>query len=300
MGIALADRFPLARRHFDTASRVLGWDLYEACRQGPEDRLRQTDVAQPALYVTGVAAAAVLQSMEIQPAAMAGHSIGEYAALAVAGVFSFEEGLRLVRERGRLMQEAGTAHPGGMAAILGLSGEQVESCCAQARSEGVCVAVNFNTPEQIVIAGDKKAVEKASALASALGAKRVIALNVFGAFHSPLMSEAAQTMRQVLAKTVFHDAAIPVAMNVDGQLRHLAGEIQESLSRQLDSAVQWVKVIEALRSSGITIFVECGSGRVLSGLLRRIDKQLQAYSTETGEALTQVADALGTVRKGTL
>ena len=300
MGMALAERFPEAQRCFEEASQILGWDLREACQNGPEDRLRQTDVAQPALYVTGYAAAAVLRSMDIQPGAVAGHSIGEYAALATAGVFNFAEGLKLVRERGRLMQDAGTKHPGGMAAILGLSAEQVRAACDEARPAGICGAVNFNSPEQIVIAGEKKAVEKASELATSKGAKRVIALNVSGAFHSPLMKEAADAMRKNLQSVPFRDAAIPVAMNVDGKLHTAAEEIRETLARQLDGAVQWVRTLETLKANGCAGFVECGSGRVLSGLVKKFDRQLATHSTENAEAVAQVAEALGAAKKGTL
>ncbi|MFA5974627.1 MAG: ACP S-malonyltransferase [Elusimicrobiota bacterium] len=298
MGSAVAERYPEARRCFEEASELLGWDLLQACQQGPEERLRQTDVAQPALYVTGYAAATVLRSLAVEPGAVAGHSIGEYAALAFAGVFDFKEGLRLVRERGRLMQEAGQAHPGAMAAILGLAVEKLQACCEAARGEGICVPVNFNSPEQIVIAGEKSAVEKVSLLASEQGAKRVIALNVSGAFHSPLMTEAAQAMRFLLQKVAFRDAAVPLVMNADGQSHQRADEIRETLARQLDNAVQWVKTMETMRQEGNTRFVECGSGRVLSGLVKKFDRQLQAYSTETTEALAQAAEALGAARKG--
>ena len=298
MGIAVAEAYPQARALFEQARQILRWDLFQACKDGPDERLRQTDVAQPALYVTGYAASAVLRSLGIQPEGFAGHSIGEYAALAAAGVISFEQGLKLVQERGRLMQEAAQKHPGTMAAILGLAPEKVSEVCKQAESEGVCVPVNFNSPEQIVIAGAKNAVEKAVALAQAAGAKRVIALNVSGAFHSPLMSDAAHALRSLLAKVPFKNAAGPVAMNADGQLQTQAAAIQDRLAQQLNSSVQWIKSMTALKEQGFTTFIECGAGRVLSGLLRRIDKQLQAFSTETPEAIQEVVDALTTVRKG--
>ena len=301
MGVALAEGFSEARTAFDQASQVLNWDLLQACKEGPEDRLRQTDVAQPALYVTGYAAFAVLRSMGIAPDGVAGHSIGEYAALAAAGVFGFTEGLDLVRERGLLMQAAGRQHPGGMAAILGMSREALQSLCAKIQSaHGVCVPVNFNSPEQIVVAGEKAAIAALVAEAPALGAKRVIPLNVSGAFHSPLMKEAAVRMRSTLSRVSFRDAACPVAMNVDGQPRQDAVSIQSALAQQLDHSVEWVKSVEALRDAGCSIFVECGSGRVLSGLLRRIDKGLKAYSTETAQALEEVRNALAVTRKGTL
>lgn len=300
MGVALADAFREAHSAFEQASHVLNWDLLAACKEGPDDRLRQTDVAQPALYVTGYATFAVLRSMGITPDAVAGHSIGEYAALAAAGVFGFTQGLSLVRERGRLMQAAAAAHPGGMVAVLGLDRQTLEKICAIVQtSSGVCVPVNFNSPEQIVVAGEKKAVEALSLAAAKEGAKRVIPLNVSGAFHSPLMVEAAVGMKTHLSGVPFSDAVCPVAMNVDGQCRKEAGALQAALAQQLDHSVEWVKSIEALKGVGCDVFVECGAGRVLTGLLRRIDKQLAAYSTETLAALDDIRNVLTATRKGT-
>jgi len=300
MGVALAGRFTEARTAFDQASQVLNWDLLQVCKEGPEDRLRQTDVAQPALYVTGYASFAVLRAMGISPDAVAGHSIGEYAALAAAGVFGFTEGLDLVRERGLLMQTASQEHPGGMVAVIGLARDAIETMCRNVQEvHGTCVPVNFNSPEQVVVAGEKKAIE-AFSTAAAEGAKRVIPLNVVGAFHSPLMKEAAVRMKSYLSRVSFRAAACPVVMNVDGQPRQEPAAIQSALAQQLDHSVEWVNSVEALRDSGCSIFVECGSGRVLSGLLKRIDKGLKTYSTETAEALEEARNALGVVRKGTL
>lgn len=296
MGAALADAYPEAKALYDRASQVLGWDLLQACREGPEERLKQTDVAQPALYVSGYAAFTVLKGLGVSPDAVAGHSIGEYAALAAANVLGFGEALGLVRERGRLMQEAGQKRPGGMAAILGLGADQLKALCASSTA-GICVPVNYNSPEQIVIAGEKPAVEQVSAAATAAGAKRVIALNVFGAFHSPLMEEAADQMTERIAKVPFQDAAVPVATNVDGKIHRDARDIQSSLARQLDHAVEWVGCVESLRAEGCDTFVECGSGRVLAGLIRRIDRQASLYTTETVEALQQAANALLAPRK---
>jgi [acyl-carrier-protein] S-malonyltransferase len=297
MGVTLFDRFVEARTLYERATQVLGWDLSQACKDGPEDRLKQTDVAQPALYVTGYAAYAALKTLGVTPDAVAGHSIGEYAALAAANVLGFGEGLGLVRERGRLMQEAGQKHPGGMAAILGLSAQVLSDVCAKASTDGVCVPVNFNSPEQIVIAGEKAAVEKACGLALEAGAKRAIPLNVSGAFHSPLMEEAADSMKERMSRVTFEVATVPVAMNLDGQLHTDARDISGQLALQLDHPVQWVACINALKEFGCTTFVECGAGRVLSGLIKRMDKQLQVYSTETVETLEQTANALLAMRK---
>ncbi len=297
MGVAMAEHFTEARTAFEQASGVLDWDLLAACQEGPEDRLRQTDVAQPALYTTGYAAFAVLRSFGISPEAVAGHSIGEYAALAAAGVFSFTEGLDLVRERGRLMQEAALARPGGMIAVLGLDRQKLQEICgAVSASSGVCAPVNFNGPEQIVVAGEKKAVEAVSLAAQKAGAKRVLPLNVSGAFHTSLMAEAAVRMKKHLSHVSFRDALCPVAMNVDGECRKEAGPISAALAQQLDHPVEWVRSVEALKAVGCGVFVECGPGRVLSGLLRRIDKQLNGYSTETLEALEDVRNALTAIR----
>jgi [acyl-carrier-protein] S-malonyltransferase len=282
MGVALAEQFAEARAAFDQASQVLEWDLLAACKEGPEDRLRQTDVAQPALYVAGYSAFAALRSRGLLPDAVAGHSIGEYAALAAAGVFGFTEGLDLVRQRGRLMQEAALKHPGTMVAIIGLDRDKTIELCRQAAetSRGVAVPVNFNSPEQIVAAGDKESITALAALSSEHGAKRTIILNVSGAFHSPLMMEAAESMRGILQKISFRNAAFPIAMNVDGQLRQEAGAIGSALAQQLDHSVEWVKSIEALRELGCGTFVECGPGRVLSGLVKKIDRTLQVQTIE--------------------
>ncbi len=293
MGVSLAEAFPEAAKSFEQASQILSWDLLEACKNGPDERLKQTDVAQPALYVTGYAAAAVLKTLGVTPDAVAGHSIGEYAALATAAAFSFTEGLDLVRERGKLMAAAGSGRPGGMVAVLGLDRDALTKLCASvSTTESVCVPVNYNSPEQIVVAGDKSAVDAFAAAASGAGAKRVIPLNVSGAFHSPLMSEAASRMKAMLSRVTFRDAACPVAMNVDGQLHQKAADIQTTLAQQLDHSVEWVKSIETLKAAGCTTFIECGAGRVLSGLVRRIDKQLTLHSTETVQALEEVKNAL--------
>jgi [acyl-carrier-protein] S-malonyltransferase len=300
MGVALAEAYPEARTAFEQAAQVLDWDLLKACQEGPEDRLRETEIAQPALYVTGYSAFAVLRSFGIQPDAVAGHSIGEYSALAAAGVFGYTEGLDLVRERGKLMQAAGTEHPGGMVAVVGLARETLEKLCEAIQATyGVCVPANFNSPEQVVVSGEKKAMEALSAAASQAGAKRVIPLNVSGAFHSPFMSEAAIRMKKFLSHIAFRDAVCPVVMNVDGQSRQKASDIQAALAQQLDHSVEWVKTIETLKALGCATFVECGPGRVLSGLNRRIDKEIRSYSTETQESLEDVKSAFTITRKGT-
>lgn len=292
MGVQLVAPFRDVCDVFDQANEILGWDLLQACREGPEDRLKQTDVAQPALFVTGYATAIALGNLGARPDIVAGHSIGEYAALTVAKVFNFAEGLGLVLERARLMKEAATANPGTMAAILGLDSTQVEEVCKAAAARGVCVAVNFNSPEQTVIAGQVEAVAEAGRLASERGAKRVLPLNVSGAFHSPLMSEAAEKMRHVLAKISFQNPKVPVVMNADGQAHTTAEGIRQQLERQLAAPVQWVQTLQSLKDFGVAQYVECGSGRVLTGLLKRIDRKIPAYVTDGYESLQQTAQAL--------
>ena len=177
-------------------------------------------------------------------------------------------------------------------AILGLDAEKVKAICADAGSKGICAAVNFNSPEQIVIAGESSALDEAGRLAAERGAKRVLPLNVSGAFHSPLMADAARGMRDYLEKAVFKKASIPLAMNADGRLHQQPEEIREQLELQLDHPVLWVESMQALKSSGMDLFVECGAGRVLAGLLRRIDRQLTVYATDTYEAIKEVGSAL--------
>ncbi len=292
MGVALADQFAESQEIYLRANEILGWDLLQACRLGPEEHLRETQVAQPALYVAGCAAGAVLRAKGVQPIAFAGHSIGEYAALATAGVFSFEDGLKLVQTRGRLMKEASQKRPGTMVAVLGLSVDQAQEVCRSAASEGIAVPVNFNTPEQIVIAGEAKAIERVTALATERGAKRIIPLNVSGAFHSPLMEQAASAMKAEISAVKFHEPMGPIAMNVDGALTKDASTIRQRLALQLDHAVQWVVSIQSLKTSGVSVLIECGPGRVLSSLTRRIDKGLDSYSTETSEALNEAVQGL--------
>ena len=291
MGIALAERYTEARELYERASQILGWDLLKACKEGPEDRLRQTDVAQPALFLTGYAAYTVLKKHGVEASAVAGHSIGEYAALAAANVIGFGEALGLVHERGRFMQEAAQKHPGAMAAVLGLPTETIIGLCKEVSQTSLCVPVNFNSPEQTVVAGEKAGVEAFTAKATAAGAKRVIALNVSGAFHSPLMEEAAHAMKELIARMHFEPASVPIVMNADGKMHTDARDIQGQLASQLDQPVLWVQGLEALKAAGLDTFIECGSGRVLSGLIKRWDRQMTTFSTETVEALEEASGA---------
>jgi [acyl-carrier-protein] S-malonyltransferase len=248
------------------------------------DALRQTDITQPALYVHSAAVLAVLAAEGVTFDMAAGHSLGEYSALAAAGAISFEDGLLIVRERGRLMAEAGTVRPGAMAAIIGMEDSDLEAACAEA-SEGEAVAcpANYNSPGQIVISGDRDAVARACALASERGARKVIPLPVSGAFHSPLMAFARDGLGNALSSLAICPPRVPVYLNVTGRPTTDPEEIRARLLEQLLSPVRWTQSIQAMHADGADRFVEVGAGRVLSGLTKRIIGR-DAVTTAIGTA----------------
>lgn len=270
MGKDLYEQFPDAREIYDEADRILGFPLSALCFDGPEEELRLTSNTQPALFVTSVASLRLLESRGIRPDVTAGHSIGEYAALVAAGAVSFEDALRLVRNRGRLMQDAGAKHPGAMAAIIGLSAEQVQEVVHRAQSAGIVDVANYNSPGQVVISGEVKAVEAASENAKEAGAKRVMPLNVSGAFHSRLMQPTADRLMAELANTPFVNARIPVVANVTADYVRSADEIRESLGKQIAGSVRWDESISRMVADSVGLFVEVGPGKVLAGLIKRI------------------------------
>ena len=294
MGRALAEGFPAARAVFETADEVLGFKLSTICWEGPEDELRRTSNAQPALLTTSVAALRILQSKwaGFTPAAVAGHSLGEYTACVAAGSLEFEDALRLVRRRGELMLRAGDERPGTMAAFLGLSRAEVDEVCRAASEGGVVQAANLNAPGQIVVSGDVAAVERACELAKAQGAKRAIRLEVSGAFHSPLMASATTGLVLALRGTTFRDAKCPVFANVSAEPATKASAIRENLERQLLGAVRWEDSMRRMRESGIEGFVEIGAGKVLRGLLRAIDREIATWNVEDPDSLTTTLEAL--------
>jgi [acyl-carrier-protein] S-malonyltransferase len=292
MGRALAERFPAAREVFDTADRVLGYKLSSLCWEGPEDELKQTSNAQPALLTTSVAALRLIRAAGLAPAAVAGHSLGEYTACVAAGTLEFEDALQLVRRRGELMLRAGVERPGTMAAFLGLTREQVEEVCRETAGAGVVQAANLNAPGQVVVSGEVAAVERACERAKAKGAKRAIRLEVSGAFHSPLMASATTGLVEALRLTTFRDAQCPVYANVSAEPASQGAAIRENLERQLLGAVRWEDSMRRMRHSGIEGFVEIGAGRVLRGLLRTIDKEIPAWNVEDPDSLTATLEAL--------
>ena len=282
MGKALYDAYPEVRALFDTADRVLGYSISELCFNGPADQLQQTNNAQPALLVTEIAHLLALRlrhpGQYDTAAFVAGHSLGEYSALVAAQVITFEDGLMLVAERGRLMSEAGATlgEPTGMAAIIGLADEAVESVC---RDAGVDLA-NLNAPGQIVISGPQDALDRATELAKAAGARRVVPLQVSAAFHSRWMRPMSEEFSRHLGETAFAEPKIPVVANVTAMPAPGAQEIRQLLEMQTYSSVRWVESVEYMVQHGVGIFVEVGPGKVLSGLIKRIAPGVEVLSSE--------------------
>lgn len=281
MGRELCEALPSCRGLFETAGRILGFDLMKLCFEGPQETLNRTDISQPALLVAAMAAYEYYRSKRREtPAACAGLSLGEYTALVVAGVIAFEDAVRLLKRRGELMQAACDATPSGMASVLGLERDKVAQACAWASRFGVVNISNVNAPGQIVISGDHNALGKAVEKCRELGAKRAIPLKVAGAYHSPLMKPAQDEMAKLLDATAFADAAVPVVQNVDGRMRTRGAEIKEALKRQICSAVLWEDSMRTMIGAGIARFVEFGPGKVLAGLARRIDGGVEVLSVE--------------------
>lgn len=255
------------RELIEQADRILGVPLSSICLNGPEDELRQTQNTQPAIFLHSMAVARALKG--VTPSMAAGHSLGEYSALVVAGAIDFEDALRLVRLRGELMQRAGEEQRGTMAAVVGLAPEALAEVCSTASAAGIVQPANFNSPGQVVISGSVEGVRKAMELAKLAGAKIVKELVVSGAFHSPLMASAGEGLRQALSKVNLRDAKIPVYANVTARPVRTAEEIRVLLHRQLTSPVRWEEIARNMAADGITDFVELGPGKVLQGLIKR-------------------------------
>lgn len=281
MGSALRAAFPEAETVFTEVSEALGFDVAKLCDDSTEDELRATQNAQVALFTAGVAAYRVLPIGEI----FAGHSVGEYAAIAASGQISVTDGARLVRLRGELMASAGSDRPGTMAAVLGLERDALAAVCKEASTESELVVIaNDNCPGQLVISGDVVAVGRASTLATEAGAKRVLPLNVSGAFHSPLMADAARTMGERLHQTTFA-AGKPVVANVTAEINPNPSDWQCLLEAQLLNPVRWTESVQFMLSQGVTTFVEFGVGEVLGGLVRRVSKEVTTAAVFDLESL---------------
>lgn len=289
----LAAAEPRVTETFAEASEALGYDLWKRVQEGPAEALNQTDVTQPAMLTGGIAVQRAWQAQGgPQPLAMAGHSLGEYSALVAADSLSLADGVRLVAERGRFMQEAVPAGVGAMAAILGLDDDKVIDVCAQAAEDQVVSAVNFNAPGQVVVAGHEAAVQRAVALAKAAGAKRAVVLPVSVPSHCSLMRPAAERLAARLAEVEIRRPRIPVYNNVDVRAEEDPNAIRDALARQLYSPVRWVDTIRTLAQAGADTLIECGPGKVLAGLNKRIDKGLTSYTTETAEGLAKALAAI--------
>lgn len=281
------------RDTFAEASDVLEQDLWRLAAEGPAAELNSTVNTQPLMLTAGYAVyCAWREAGGAQPAMVAGHSLGEYTALVVAGVIAFRDALPLVRFRARAMQEAVPLGTGAMAAILGLDDDVVRAACSEAAQGEVVEPVNFNAPSQVVIAGHQAAVERGAATARAKGAKRAVMLPVSAPFHSSLLKPAAQRLEQYLAKVVFKAPQIPVVNNVDAAVVNDPERIKDALARQACNPVRWVEVIRHMACSGVTHVAECGPGKVLAGLTRRIDGTLQGFAIADAAALTQTVQTL--------
>ncbi len=270
MGRALAESNPGIRSLYEEASSVLGYDIAALCFEGPVERLNLTEYTQPALLVSSLASLRAFEPLGITPVAVAGHSLGEYSALVAAGGLTYREAVAIVQKRGRYMAEAVPLGTGLVAALLGLTTDIVKELCREASAVGVVAAANFNSPGQVVIAGEKAAVERAIQLAKARGCKKAIPLPVSVPVHTPLMQKAADRLAGDLAGIAWSDLKIPLVNNAEARLISKAGDIQASLVRQLPSSVLWEDSVKAMAAMGVTTFVEVGPGTVLSGLIKRI------------------------------
>jgi len=288
MGKALYEASQAARRIFAQADETLGFALSRLCFEGPEDELHDTINAQPAILTVSIACLAALRERsgelgrKLSPVAVAGHSLGEYTALVAAGVLDFPDALRLVRERGRLMKESGEQQPGGMVAIVGLTAEQADAICVEARALGTIVRANTNSPDQLVLSGELAALDRATQLAREAGARAVVPLRITIASHSPLMQNAALKLAEILASIPLREPQVPIAANITGQLLTTAEEVRRELAEQLTGPVEWTRSVAQMVENGVNTFIEIGPGQVLSRLIKRISRDVQATSLDDG------------------
>ncbi len=292
MGRELYENFPEAKEVFEEASDALGYDMARLCFEGPKAELDRTFRTQPALLTASIAAYRVLQKKGIMPQAVAGHSLGEYSALVAAGVIGFKDAVVLTEKRGKFMQEAVPEGKGLMAAILGLQRDQVDEACLSVNS-GYVAPANYNCPGQIVIAGEKKAVEEAMEIAKEMGAKRAVPLAVSAPSHCALMINACKRLQEELKNITFNPPSVPVVNNADAIFLNTVDSIKASLVKQLDSPLLWEDSIRNMVDSGIDTFIEVGPGKVLTGLIKRIDSSVKTYYTDQGidRVIQELADS---------
>jgi [acyl-carrier-protein] S-malonyltransferase len=329
MGADIFEASNAARNVFAAADEALGFSLSNLCFSGPDETLRETINAQPAIVTVSLALLAALQeafsspedaaphasssqtafswTSPLTPSFTAGHSVGEYAALVASGALAMQDAIKLVRERGRLMHHEGTVCPGSMAAVIGMDEEPLQKVCREATAQasanlaanahvgqGKVAVANYNAPGQIVISGEQSALNAAMELAKARGAKRVIPLAVSGAFHSPVMQPAAEGLSEAIATTTVHDAAIPVIGNITAAPLTAAQEIRQELAQQIASPVQWIRTINYLANAGVTTFIEIGPGQALTGMVKRIAK---GASTINISSVTDLEKAVTAIRE---
>jgi len=294
MGRELAEKFPCACRVFDEADRALGFSLSRICFEGPAEELQLTANTQPAILAVSVAAAEVLRERGVRADYVAGHSLGEYSALVAARSLALTDAVRLVRNRGQFMQEAVPVGQGAMAAVLGFDAALADQACREAAQGEVVSPANLNCPGQLVISGHRAAVERAAELAKTRGAKRVVMLNVSAPFHCALLQPAEDRLAVELDGVEIRDPESPLVNNVDARVARSAADVRDGLKRQVTKPVRWDESIRVLRSEGVGLFIEVGPGKVLSGLLRQIDRQAECLHVEDaaslGETLIRLAE----------
>ena len=292
MGRELIENFASAREVFEEADAALGFSLSKLCFEGPAEELQLTANTQPAILAVSVAAARVLEEKCVRPDYVAGHSLGEYSALVTTGALKLSDALRLVRKRGEYMQEAVPVGQGAMAALLGLEAGVVDEICREAAGDEVVSPANLNSPAQIVIAGHRDAVERALNLAKARGARHAVLLHVSAPFHCSLMKPAAERLARDLDEVTILDPQVPLVNNADAAIIRSAEAVRDGLKRQVTSPVRWTDSIRLLRKEGVDLFIEVGPGKVLSGLMRQIDREARVWRAGDLDSLEEVAGAL--------
>ncbi len=291
MGYDLYKKTDIGKKYFNLANEIMDCDIKDIIFNGPDEKLKETYYTQPAIYIVSVIIGKILMSMGYIPKMVAGHSLGEYSACTISGSFSFENGLSLVKLRAENMQIAGKTNPGTMAAIIGLSSEDILEICTSTSTEtNVVVPANYNSPNQIVISGNNSAVQNAMQEARNTGARLVKELNVSGAFHSPLMGTAKSALSEALDKIDINDSDIPVYSNVNAQPTFNANEIRINLKNQIDSPVLWTNTIVNMKNDNALKMIEVGPGKVLQGLTRKIDKDLESFGVENLDQINEIGD----------
>ena len=289
MGYDLYEKTDIGKKYFNLANEIMDCDIKDIIFNGPDEKLKETFYTQPAIYIVSVIIGKILMSMGYIPKMVAGHSLGEYSACTISGSFSFENGLSLVKLRAENMQIAGKTNPGTMAAIIGLSSEDILEICTSTSTEtNVVVPANYNSPNQIVISGNNSAVQNAMQEARNTGARLVKELNVSGAFHSPLMETAKSALSEALDKIDINDSDIPVYSNVNAQPTFNANEIRINLKNQIDSPVLWTNTIVNMKNDNALKMIEVGPGKVLQGLTRKIDKDLESFGVENLDQINEI------------